>query len=303
MGLYGTLVVAPRAATAGLDLTLPAHTLGGRQLLGDSDQLATRTVAPGTAVRLRLVNTDNLARRFALSGVPYRLVAVDGTDLNGPGELTRVGLRLAAGGRYDLAFTMPAGGVALLSNGDRAGGLRLAPPGSGPVAAPDPSGWPDLDLTRYGTPAPTSFGAGSRFDRRFTLVLDQGLTLRSGLPRFEYTINGRAFPTIPTMTVREGDLVRMTVVNRGRATHPWHLHGHRVLVLAVNGHPVAGSPLWMDTFDVRPGEVWQVAFRAGNPGLWMNHCHNLSHSGQGMAMHLAYEGFSTPLHLTHDGAS
>jgi FtsP/CotA-like multicopper oxidase with cupredoxin domain len=300
MGLYGTLVVTPHTPPAGVDLTLAAHTLGTRTLLGDSDQRVTRTVAPGTPVRLRLVNTDSTPRRFTLSGVAYRLVAVDGTDLNGPGELTRVGLRLAAGGRYDLAFTMPTGGVALLVNGDSAGGLRLAPAGSADTAAPDTAGWPELDLTRYGTPAPVPLGA---FDKRFTLVLDQGLTLRGGVPRFEYTVNGRSFPTVPAMVVREGDLVSMTVVNRGRVTHPWHLHGHRVLVLSRDGRAVTGSPLWMDTFDARPGEVWQVAFRADNPGVWMNHCHNLSHAAQGMVLHLAYEGFTSPLHEGHDDAS
>jgi FtsP/CotA-like multicopper oxidase with cupredoxin domain len=91
----------------------------------------------------------------------------------------------------------------------------------------------------------------------------------------------------------------MAVVNRGFATHPWHLHGHHVLVLARNGRAAVGSPLWMDTFDVRPGEVWVVAFRADNPGVWMNHCHNLSHAGQGMALHLEYAGVTTPFHGGH----
>jgi FtsP/CotA-like multicopper oxidase with cupredoxin domain len=81
------------------------------------------------------------------------------------------------------------------------------------------------------------------------------------------------------------------VVNRGRDTHPWHLHGHHVLVLARDGQRPSGSPLWLDTFDVRPGEVWEVAFRADNPGAWTNHCHNLSHADQGMMLHLAYRGF------------
>jgi FtsP/CotA-like multicopper oxidase with cupredoxin domain len=111
-----------------------------------------------------------------------------------------------------------------------------------------------------------------------------------GRPRYAYTVNGRAFPSIPTEVVARGDLVRLTVVNRSRDTHPWHLHGHRVLVLARDGRTPTGSPLWLDTFDVRPGEVWDVAFRATNPGLWMNHCHNLSHADQGMMLHLAYEG-------------
>jgi FtsP/CotA-like multicopper oxidase with cupredoxin domain len=90
--------------------------------------------------------------------------------------------------------------------------------------------------------------------------------------------------------VREGDLVLMTIVNRGLDNHPWHLHGHTVQIISGNGRLPTGSPLLLDTFEVRPGEVWQVAFRATNPGLWMNHCHNLPHADQGMMLHLEYEG-------------
>jgi FtsP/CotA-like multicopper oxidase with cupredoxin domain len=96
------------------------------------------------------------------------------------------------------------------------------------------------------------------------------------------------------LRVRQGDLVRFTIVNRSQDIHPWHLHGH--LVLSRDGEAPTGSPLWLDTFDVRPGEVWQVAFRADNPGLWMNHCHNLAHADQGMALHLAYVGVVSPYH-------
>ncbi|MFI7631847.1 multicopper oxidase family protein [Microbispora rosea] len=340
MGLYGTLVVAPKGTAAtGVDLTLPVHTLGGVLVTGDRDQPLVRQAAPGTPVRLRLINTDNTPHRFTLAGTPFTLVAVDGTDLNAPGTLGRVGLRLAAGGRYDLAFTMPSG-PAVLRIDDRTDSVRLVPAsgspgeaaaadnasttaagagttadasaapatggetadaGAAPTAGGQTADWPELDLTRYGAPAPTPFTSRSRFDRDFTLVLDRGLALTNGRPAYAHTVNGYAFPNIPTEVVREGDLVRLTVVNRGRDTHPWHLHGHRVLVLSRNGHSVTGSPLWLDTFDVRPGEVWEVAFRATNPGLWMNHCHNLSHADLGMMLHLAYKGVTTPFHGAHGG--
>jgi FtsP/CotA-like multicopper oxidase with cupredoxin domain len=77
-------------------------------------------------------------------------------------------------------------------------------------------------------------------------------------------------------------------VNRSLVVHPWHLHGHHVLVLSHNGKPATGSPLWLDSFDVRPGDVWNVAFRADNPGMWANHCHNLAHADAGMMLHLMY---------------
>ncbi|MGH3717084.1 MAG: multicopper oxidase family protein, partial [Micromonosporaceae bacterium] len=300
LGLYGTLVVTPRdAPPPGLDLTLPVHTFGDALVLGRHDEPMTHRAEPGTPVRLRLVNTDSTPHRFTLAGTAYRLVAVDGNDLHRPTALTRVGLRLPAGGRYDLAFTMPDRPVILGVDERRTTGVRLLP-GARPAApAEDTADWPELDLTRYGSPAATRIDPRGRFDRDLTLVLDRGLAVTGGRPRYAHTVNGRGYPSIPTDLVSEGDLVRFTVVNRGTETHPWHLHGHRVLVLTRDGRAPSGSPLWMDTFDVQPGEVWQVAFRADNPGVWMNHCHNLSHAEAGMSMHLGYAGVTTPFHGAH----
>jgi FtsP/CotA-like multicopper oxidase with cupredoxin domain len=290
MGLYGVLTVTAPGASDGVDLAVPVHTFNGSTVVG---AIAPPTVAPSTPVRLRLINTDNTPRVVGLVGSPMRVAAVDGTDLNDPTPLSDMGLRIAAGGRYDVTFAMPDHAVALrVARTDTV--LTL---GTGAPPAADVGSWPVLDLLHYGRPAATPFGAGSHFDRSFTLVLDRGLVSTS----YAYTVNGSGFPHIPTEVVREGDLVRFTIVNRSQDIHPWHLHGHRVLVLSRDGAAPTGSPLWMDTFDVRPGEVWQVAFRADNPGIWMNHCHNLAHAEQGMVLHLAYEGVGSPYHGGHGG--
>jgi FtsP/CotA-like multicopper oxidase with cupredoxin domain len=264
---------------------VPVHTFGSGVDLGVTD----RAVAAGTPVRLRLLNTDSTPHRFALNGTAFRVVAVDGSDLVGPGEVSGAALRLAAGGRYDVAFDMPPDGVALAVGGAV---LRLGTP-SFPV---DQGGdWPEWDPFAYGVPAPMPSGP---VDRSYTLVLDRGLVFP-----FQYaqTVNGKAFPDIPALPVRTGELVELTVVNRSTETHPWHLHGHRILVVSRDGQAPTGTPLLMDSFDVRPGEVWRVVFRADNPGLWMNHCHNLAHADKGMALHVAYEGVTTPLSGAHGG--
>jgi FtsP/CotA-like multicopper oxidase with cupredoxin domain len=89
----------------------------------------------------------------------------------------------------------------------------------------------------------------------------------------------------------------MAIRNDTAAVHPMHLHGHHVLVLSRDGRPVTGSPWWVDTLNVHGHEWFEVAFRADNPGLWMDHCHNLPHAAQGLTMHLAYEGVTTPFQL------
>jgi FtsP/CotA-like multicopper oxidase with cupredoxin domain len=240
-----------------------------------------------------LINTDSDPHWFALAGTPFRVAAVDGRDLNQPGEVSGVGLRLPAGGRCDLVFGMPDTPVALVLDNDRDGGLWLRPPAGGEAPVADTAGWPELDLLRYGTPAAVPFDADHP-DRHFTMVLDRGVAMVDGSPAYAHTVNGRGHPSIPAQLVATGDIVRFTVVNRSLETHPWHLHGHPVLILARNGTPSSGSPLWMDTFDVRAGEKWEVAFRATNPGIWMNHCHNLPHADQGMMLHLHYDGVTTP---------
>jgi FtsP/CotA-like multicopper oxidase with cupredoxin domain len=278
-GLFGVLVVEPKDEPAGMvDLAIPYH----HNLVEQSQR-----IAAGQPVRLRVVDADNDAATVALRGASARILAVDGTQLHGPTPVENPSLRLAAGGRVDLGFTMPDGPVWLELNGKVA--LRL---GEGEPA----SGSSTVDLLTYGTPTPTPFTG--HYDRDFTLVLDQKVARVSGVPTMAYTVNGNAYPEIPAQLVKFGELVRFTIASRGYGeTHPIHPHGHHVLVLSVNGVPSSGSPLWMDTFEVRPGEVWQVAMKADNPGIWMDHCHNLRHAAEGMMFHLRYEGVTTPYRM------
>jgi Multicopper oxidase len=70
---------------------------------------------------------------------------------------------------------------------------------------------------------------------------------------------------------------------------------HHVVVLARNGVAASGSPWWVDSLNVLANETYDIAFVANNPGIWMDHCHNLKHAAQGMIAHLMYEGVRHPL--------
>lgn len=131
-------------------------------------------------------------------------------------------------------------------------------------------------------------------DRNFQLEIDRRLGFQHGRVGYYWSVNGQIFPRMPMLMVSEGDLVRVKFVNRTTAHHPMHLHGHHVLVLSRNGEAATGSPWWTDTLNVAPGESYVVAFLADNPGIWLDHCHDLQHAADGFVMHLAYEGVSTP---------
>ena len=67
---------------------------------------------PGRSVRVRVINTDNGPIEVWAAG-PYRVLAVDGYDVNGPTDVSGESITLTAGGRVDLGITMPADGSAM----------------------------------------------------------------------------------------------------------------------------------------------------------------------------------------------
>jgi FtsP/CotA-like multicopper oxidase with cupredoxin domain len=105
------------------------------------------------------------------------------------------------------------------------------------------------------------------------------------------------FPDVPMYVVAEGDVARMTISNDSGDVHPMHLHGHHALVLSRDGVPASGSPWWTDSLNVEDGQTWEIAFLADNPGIWMDHCHDLEHAADGLLGHLVYEGVDTPFRI------
>ena len=292
-GLFGALVIEPaNSATHTVDRVLVAHTFDGIPTLNGGDAEVPMHVPTGAVVRLRLVNSDSSVRRFSVSGAPFRVLAIDGQDLNGPSPLEHVGLALAAGGRYDIGFVMPARGVRVDLE-DTNAAVVLSTRDTPPPPSGD-SDEPDFDPLTYGRPAPRPFSASSDFDRAFDLRITKKLGFFDGRPGRQWAIDGHIYPDVPMFEVEEGDLVSITIRNDSDVVHPMHLHGHHALVLSRNGQPATGSPWWTDTLNVDPGDEYVIAFRADNPGIWMDHCHNLGHAAAGLTMHLAYAGVTTP---------
>ncbi|WP_171027190.1 multicopper oxidase domain-containing protein [Pseudarthrobacter sp. NamB4] len=161
-GLYGTLVVrdpgVPRAAT---DLVVAGHSLASLTLLGSSDGVQVHEARTGTDARLRLVNTDSLPQRYQLLGTHYSVAAVDGAELAaGVGvpaaEASGTILRLPAGGRMDLTFTVPDHPVTLRTEGSSSAAVVLVPAADGAT--------PPAAHGAAPTPATADFRAGTELD-------------------------------------------------------------------------------------------------------------------------------------------
>lgn len=282
-GLFGALVVSGDPVRADVDRVLAVHTYDGRRTIDGVPGVSPLTAAPGQVVRARVINTDSGPLRAWVSGVPsYRVVAVDGRPVNQPSEISGKSVLVTAGGRVDLAFAAP-GRV------DVGAGAALA--SAGTAAGPEPPA--TLDLLSYGTPAPLGFDP-ARASRTFRYRIGRRLGFLDGKPGMWWTVNGHQFPDVPMFMVSTGDIVKMTISNASGQVHPMHLHGHHAVVLSRNGVAATGSPWWFDSLDVGDGDTYVIAFVADNPGIWVDHCHNLGHASDGLIAHLAYTDVTTP---------
>ena len=289
-GLFGGLVVHPRHPEAGVrDVTAVTHVYGGAHTINGQEGDVAVEAAPGERLRVRLVNTDNGPVQV-WSGAPYTVVAVDARDLNAPTPVAGQSLTLTAGGRADLEVTVPEDGSALrVQLGGAA--LVLGPSGAEAAAVAQPR--EELDLLHYGSPVDIGFDP-TRPDRSFDYSIGRRPGFVEGRPGLWWSINGHLFPDVPMFMVSEGDVVVFRIENHSGDVHPMHLHGHHAVVLSRDGERPTGSPWWVDSLNVRDGETYEIAFLADNPGVWMDHCHNLQHAADGLIAHLMYDDVTTP---------
>jgi L-ascorbate oxidase len=85
-----------------------------------------------------------------------------------------------------------------------------------------------------------------------------------------------------------------TMTQNNSETHPWHMHGHDFWVLAYGKNKFDKEkdpakynlvdPIMKKTVPLYPYRWTTLRFRAGNPGVWIFHCHIEPHLFMGMGI-------------------
>ena len=96
-------------------------------------------------------------------------------------------------------------------------------------------------------------------------------------------IDGESWPDVPMVTVTANTDTTFVIDNKSEMHHPFHIHGNRFQLVAVDGEPPEQVQGWKDTWDVPPMTALTVVSALDNPGEWMYHCHILEHAEDGMA--------------------
>lgn len=122
-------------------------------------------------------------------------------------------------------------------------------------------------------------------DRDFGLVIQEWSILPNNtVPNtmaMEYnwlTFNGKSGPATTPMLVKQGERVRLRLVNLGMDHHPIHLHGNQFAVTGTEGGRIPPN-LWHpeNTVLVGSGQARNIEFDAKHLGDWMIHCHMPHH--------------------------
>ncbi|HXG64940.1 MAG TPA: multicopper oxidase domain-containing protein [Blastocatellia bacterium] len=120
-----------------------------------------------------------------------------------------------------------------------------------------------------------------RVDKDFGLILQEWAILPNNtIPNtlsmeFNWlTFNGKSGPAATPLIVKQGERVRIRLVNMGMDHHPIHLHGAQFYVTGTEGGRIPESGWYPgNTVLVGVAQARDIEFVAQYTGDWMLHCH------------------------------
>jgi FtsP/CotA-like multicopper oxidase with cupredoxin domain len=116
-------------------------------------------------------------------------------------------------------------------------------------------------------PAGPAFVINGKQAFEYTLL---DLINQQGYAQAVQTLKTAGVPAVPV-----GTELTFYLVGIGNVYHSWHMHGGSPVF--VNGAPVEG-----DVVPLGPGTAATARVRVTNPGIWLIHCHVVSHADMGM---------------------
>jgi FtsP/CotA-like multicopper oxidase with cupredoxin domain len=255
-GLHGMFLVegAPEERAFDVPLVLDDGELGP---LVNGARQPSIAVPADRPLRLRFLNAAAaLAMPLVLSAEGADVIAFDGQPAE-PLRMAAAPFELWPGQRLDVALPPSRSPVELsmINTGEAeklASILRhgMPVPVAGSAVALKPN------------PLPDYFNYAASHQLSLTIERGQG-------SRRSWLVNGhRGLSRDPMFSVPRDSTIALTVDNISRSPHVLHLHGHAASLIELAGRFIE-TPVWRDTFLVKPLEPAKLLFIADNPGKWL----------------------------------
>ena len=108
-----------------------------------------------------------------------------------------------------------------------------------------------------------------------------------------FSINGKAYPNATPLVVRQGERVRLRLINAGTtATQVFALAGHQLVVTHTDGNALS-VPVPVDAVPLGVGERADVEFVASSPGRWQLGSIAAGQADRGLGIDVVYQGHET----------
>lgn len=106
-----------------------------------------------------------------------------------------------------------------------------------------------------------------------------------------FTANGKSGSSIEPLMVKEGETVRIRLINAGFLSHPLYLQGHEFKIVSTDGQPIHNPPLVNGLLlNIAPGERYDIEFVANNPGAWVLAEQSQNPGASTLTIPIVYEG-------------
>jgi FtsP/CotA-like multicopper oxidase with cupredoxin domain len=240
----------------------------------------TETFAPGSRIRLRLVNVANARFMFiTFEGFKPLIMAIDGQPCD-PFEPVRRTIPVGPGARFDLMFDLPDGesdGAKIILRGMSEPDRDLCVFKTQGTKRPARQSIASLPLNPL-LPAEIRLAEAKKVD----IVVEGGSARVSPGAKTLWTLNGQpgGFDGKPLFSVKRGTPVSLGFINKTLVTQNIRVHGHVVRLL----HDLddGWEPYWRNAVIVAEGRTKRVAFVADNPGKWAINCDVIEHQISGL---------------------
>ncbi|KAJ2828499.1 hypothetical protein IWW50_001355 [Coemansia erecta] len=120
--------------------------------------------------------------------------------------------------------------------------------------------------------------------------------LYTALTMGDLALNSSVYaPQLNAFVVKYMDVVEIVITNDNSVDHSYHMHGHAFQVMelgptpnnTMHPHPAIKQslryPMRRDTITISSHYYAKLRFRADNPGVWYQHCHQKQHDIGGLA--------------------
>ena len=243
----------------------------------------TLTASVGDTLRVTVVNNHNLTHSFHTHLVPASL-ASDGSQLN---TITGIGgmAMIPPGESYTYELLAKEPGISYYHCHSADGGYTISQHMAqglyGAILIKDPKDAPIRTEVVF---------MGERGFNVTDPTAPYFIMNGKGLPGGEHELE-RVFreqgaagviaqvgKTVPAFRGRVGEPIEVATINVGDAVHSFHLHG----MSAYSQEQQPGRPVPAQVVQLVPGGVDRIRLTPTEPGLWLFHCHVVTHADQGM---------------------